>query len=176
MKRVFFLAVIALLVVGTSLTAQQNHKRNNEKCYSANDKIAGKNCMQPIDRMKANLDLTDEQVSKISDLKFKHENIALDKRNNIQKNQLAIRKMMTDNQIDKNELLNLVSKNSELQTEIKLAKTTMWLDIYNFLDDTQKVKWANTFAIFCEKGSKFYNKEKHGFRGNNCDKFPKDRM
>lgn len=172
MKRAFYLVVIALLAFGTSLIAQPQNGRGNGMGMGPDDRIGGGFGMKaPFERMEDNLKLTDDQVAKMSDLRFKHENLVIDTKNEIQKNKLVIRKMMTDNKIDQKELLKLTSKNSELQAKIKLSKTTMWLDVYNLLDDTQKEQWTKTFPMFLHRDGKF---DRPG-RNNDCDGFPKRR-
>jgi len=173
MKRVFFLLVMALLIVGTSLNAQPKNGQG-DKMFNLKHKMGCGNCMQaPNERMKANLNLTEEQVLKISDLRFKNENLELDAQNEIQKNRLAIRKMMVDNKIDSKELLKLTSTNSDLKAKIKQSKIALWLDIYNMLDDTQKSKWTKIYAMFGEKDGKFNHQGKRGFKGNECNSFRK---
>jgi len=175
MKRAFYLVVVALLAFGTSLIAQpQNggNGRGNGMGMGPDNRIGGGLGMKaPFERMEDMLKLTDDQVAKMSDLRFKHENLVIDTQNEIQKNKLVIRKMMTDNKIDRNELLKLTSKNSELQAKIKLSKTTMWLDVYNLLDDTQKEQWTKTFPMFLHRDGQF---DRPG-RNNDCDGFPKRR-
>ena len=173
MKRVFFLLVMALLVIGISLNAQPQNG-HGDKMLKLKDKMGCGNCMQaPNERMKADLNLTDEQVLKISDLRFKNENLELDAQSEIQKNRLAIRKMMVDNKIDTKELLKLTSTNSELKAKIKQSKIVLWLDIYKMLDEAQKTKWTKTFEMFGVKGGKFNHQGQHGFNGNECNIFRK---
>ncbi|MBU0475929.1 MAG: hypothetical protein KKF62_17425 [Bacteroidetes bacterium] len=174
MKRVFYLLVVILLVVGASLNAQPQNGRGNGMGmgFGSGDRLDG-GCgfKAPFERMEANLKLTDDQVAKISDLRFKHENLVIETQNEIQKNRLVVRKMMTDNKIDQKELLKLTSNNSELQAKIKLSRTTMWLDVYNLLDDTQKEQWTKTFNMSAHRDGKFNRKN-----GNNdCNRFPRGR-
>ncbi len=175
MKRAFYLVVIALLAFGTSLIAQPQNGGNGRGTgmgmYPDGRVGGGFGMKAPFERMEDMLKLTDDQVAKMSDLRFKHENLVIDTQNEIQKNRLVIRKMMTDNKIDRNELLKLTSKNSDLQAKIKLSKTTMWLDVYNLLDDTQKEQWTKTFNMFSHRDGRFDRPGRH----NDCYGFPKRR-
>lgn len=167
------LITAALLVIGSTTNAQsrngnskgmkqgQGYGQNNDK------NCTGSRNSSRFERMQEMLDLTDEQTSRISDLRFEHETLALDTRNEIEQNRLIVRKMMTDNEIDQEKLLNITSDNSELQGKIKLSRTTMWLDVYNMLDETQKVKWTKTFGQN-NNGRNFRKQGKGRFGNNDC--------
>ena len=131
-----------------------------------------------FERMQTLLNLTDEQITKMSDLRFEHEQMALEARSEIQKHRLIVRKMMTDNNIDQDKLLKITSENSELQGKIKLSRTTMWLEVYNMLDDTQKANWTKTFGQFGQNGGRSFHKQGRGRFGNNGNfgNFPQRRM
>ena len=175
MKRVIILFAATLLLIGSSLNAQPGMgyppgKPMKGQGFSQNKMMGGPMQMNRMERMKTMLNLTDEQAAKISDLRFAHETLAIDTRSEIQKNKLIVRKMMADNEIDQEKLLKITSENSELQGKIKLSRTTMWLEVYNMLDDAQKEKWTNTFGQFGQNGNskKFHKSGRGGFGNNNC--------
>jgi len=169
MKRLMILVTAALLVIGSTLNAQPRNgsgmRMGMQQGQGAgfNNNGSGSH----FERMKTMLNLTDEQAAKISDLRFAHETLAIDTRSEIQKNKLIVRKMMADNEINQEKLLKITSENSELQGKIKLSRTTMWLEIYNILDDTQKEKWTNTFGQN-GNGRNFHKSGRGGFGNNNC--------
>ena len=175
MKRIMILITAALLVIGSTTNAQSRNGNGNSKGMKQgqgyglnNDKnCTGSRNSSRFERMQEMLDLTDEQTSQISDLRFEHETLALDTRNEIEQNRLIVRKMMTDNEINQEKLLKITSDNSELQGKMKLSKTKMWLDVYNILDDTQKEKWTKTFGQNGQ-GRNSHKQGKGGFGNNDC--------
>jgi Spy/CpxP family protein refolding chaperone len=175
MKRLLILLTTALLVIGGSLNAQPSEgirAKQNHGFGINNDKNEFSDWpTSHFERMQKNLNLTDEQIAKMSDIRFEHQNMAIDLKGKIKKNRLIVRKMMEDNKIEKEKLLKIVSQNNELLSKIKLSKTNMWLDIYNILDDTQKEKWTKTFEKFDSKRREFI--KQHGNRRNDCCKAPK---
>ncbi len=186
MKRIIILVTATLLVIGSTTNAQPRNGNGNgnsrgmKQCqgYGLNNDMNGFGSRNGsrFERMQEMLDLTDEQTSKISDLRFEHETLSLETRNEIQKNRLIVQKMMTDTEVDKEKLLKITRDNSTLQGEIKLSRTTMWLEVYNMLDETQKVKWTKTFGQN-NNGRNFHKQGKGGFGNNNCGgKFNQRRM
>ena len=91
------------------------------------------------------LNLTDEQKGQIDAIRYGEEKATLDMRNEIEKNRLEIRHMITTNNIDAALLESLTKKNSEIQTELKQLLVKNWLAIYNLLDDNQKSIWTEKF-------------------------------
>ena len=168
------LVTAALLVIGSTLNAQPRNgsgydngmELNQGQGYNNNGNGFGSGAR--FERMQIILKLTDEQTTKISDLRFEHEQMALEANSEIQKHRLIVRKMMTDNNIDQEKLLKITNENSEFQGKIKLSRTTMWLEVYNMLDDTQKEQWTNTFGQNGRGGqnSKGFHKQGRGGSGN----------
>jgi Spy/CpxP family protein refolding chaperone len=179
------LATIALLVIGSSLNAQP--RNGNRMCMKQGQKSGFDNHKNGFgdrngprfERMQKMLNLTDEQSAKISDMKFEHEKMVLDSKNEIAQKKLVVRKMMTSNKIDQEELLKITKEKSDLQGKIKLSKTTMWLEVYNILDDIQKEKWTNTFGHFGKHGNckDFHKQARGGFGNDDCNRRnPQKRM
>jgi Spy/CpxP family protein refolding chaperone len=95
--------------------------------------------------IKDDLNLTEEQEQQMNTLRYEHQKIVLDKKNEIEKNRLEIRNMMVTNNINPDLLKSLIKKNSDIQAELKQIKIEHWLDVYNLLDDTQKEIWVEHF-------------------------------
>jgi Spy/CpxP family protein refolding chaperone len=182
MKRVIILFAATLLLIGSSLNAQPGMgyppgkpMMNNPMQgpgFQGNKMMSGPMQMNRMERMKMILKLTDEQESKINDIKFEHDNAVLDIKNDIAKNRLVVRKMMTDNKIDEDKLLSLTSTNAELRGKLSSSKINMWLSVYNILDDTQKEQWTKMFG---QMGQNSMQGKKGGRKGN-CGNFPQGRM
>jgi Spy/CpxP family protein refolding chaperone len=154
MKRLLVVITTTLFLLGSTLSAQPGMGMHGGKPgnpgvgFNGPRSGFGVNNMSRIDRMQTILQLTDEQKSKISDIRFEHQNFVLDTKNEIQKNRLTVRKMMADNNIDQKKLLSLTEKNSELNGKIKSSGVKMWLEVYNILNDTQKTQWTKMFGQF----------------------------
>jgi Spy/CpxP family protein refolding chaperone len=121
--------------------------------------------------MQKAFDLTDEQIKRISDLRFEHEKLELDLKNKIAFNKLIIKKMMSDNEINENKLLELTQTNGELKTKIKLSETKLWIGIYNTLNDEQKEKWTKTFGHRFGKNGLKHKMGQYRFESENFNKF-----
>ncbi len=157
MKRVIILVTVVLLAFGSTFNAQPRSGNGNGMKMNA----TGNN---NASRMQTLLNLTDKQKVKISDLRFAHEQMAIDTRSKIEKNKLFIRKMMMDNKVNENKLLSRTSDNSKLHSKIVESKTKMWLDVYKILDETQKALWTKNFNRMMQHGKK----SKHGSMKSNC--------
>ena len=135
MKRI--LAVISLAVFtafGLTLNAQGNFKKGQK--------------LNAKERLEEKLNLSDEQQDKFNDIRFAHKKEVIDLKAGIEKNRLGIRKMMADNNIDENKLIRLTEENNNLRSKIHTSKVSMWLDIYNILDNSQKETWTENFEKF----------------------------
>lgn len=148
MKKVIILLAATLLIIGSSLNAQPGMGHPHGRPGVKSNKMMGGGPMQMnrIERMATILKLSDDQKAKVSDIKFKNDNIVLDAKNGIAKNRLIVRKMMTDNKIDESKLLSLTSANAKLRSKISESKIKMWLSVYKILDDTQKIEWTKMFG------------------------------
>lgn len=93
-------------------------------------------------RIKAVLKLTPEQEKKFDDLKYQHQQGAIDIRAKIQKNRLELKKLINDGKIEEKKILQLTNDNSKLQGDIKLSAVKCGLDIYKILNDEQKMIWT----------------------------------
>jgi len=185
MKRLLVLVTTTLFLLGSTLSAQPGMGMPNGKKgpgFNGPGSGFGPNNMTRLERMQTVLKLTDEQVAQISDLRFEQQNLALDTRNQIEKNRLIVRKMMMDNKIDQEKLLAITNENSELNGKLRTSKVKNWLDIYNILDDTQKAEWTKMFNHLGQKGA-FGKQGKSGRHGKNgrgmntpCNRMPQPGM
>ena len=103
-------------------------------------------------QFKDELNLSAEQEEQIDALRYQHQKLVMEKKNEIEKNRFEIRHMMATNKIDAVLLQNLTKKNSEIQSDLKQLRVQHWLDVYNLLDDTQKEIWTERFEDMGSKG------------------------
>ena len=155
MKRLLILVTSALFLLGSTLSAQPQNGAAGRPGAKFNRQAGGfgGNNMTRIERMEKILNLTDDQKAKISELRFEQQNLILDTKNQIAKNRLIVRKMMTDNNVDQDKLLAITKENSELNGKLRTSKVKNWLEIYNILDNTQKEQWTKAFNNFSRNGA-----------------------
>jgi len=142
----------------SSIIAQNGNRTNSKELQGVKSK-----------KIQKALNLTEVQETKIRDLRFENQKLVLDIKNKIDQNKLVIRKMMADNKIDDAKLISISKENNELNGKIKLSKTKVWLDVYNILEDTQKVVWTEKFGRLGKKDIK--NKSKKNLRDRDCNRF-----
>jgi Spy/CpxP family protein refolding chaperone len=104
-----------------------------------------------IDRLAKVLELTDEQANQIRQLHYESEKAAIDLKSSLKKNRLEIDNMIAGNNIVDSEILNLVSKSSEIQSELKTNKIRLWLDVYKILNPEQQKMWVKHFQGMGER-------------------------
>lgn len=130
MKNLVLKSVIFLLVVtfAGSLFAQQRPMRNNK-----NDQI----CKL--------LNLTEDQEKQMQKFRLDHQEYVLDIKHKIEINQLEIKKILMEVNLDEAKLLSLSNANSELKAKIRDSKLKMWLDGYKILNADQQKLWKKKF-------------------------------
>ena len=91
------------------------------------------------------LNLTEQQKEKMKEIKFSFEEANIETEAKIKKNKLEIKKLLSNNSFNENELMTLIEKGGDLKLVLKKSKVRMWLDIRNILDDNQKIIWVKHF-------------------------------
>ena len=148
------LAIFFLLTTMIFAQTQKNFKRGS-KDYNGL-------------RVQTMLKLTDEQSEKFNDIKYTHQISVVDIQAEIQKNQIEVIKMMADNKIDSDKLLQLTNANSELHGKIKASNTQMWINVYNILNEDQKETWTKTFNRLGRREGTRGMGFGHGIRKGDC--------
>ena len=88
------------------------------------------------------LKLTPDQEKKFDDLNLEHQKAMVDVRAKIAKNQIELKGMLKDGNVDEKKLLQLTNENSKLQAEMKEMGVKKWIEINRMLDKDQKEIWA----------------------------------
>ena len=114
-----------------------------------------------LEQIKEHLNLNDDQEKQFNDLHFDHAQQVVDMRADIQKNRLAIKEMMTNNEVDEAKLRELSTANNEIRGKIHSSKVDMWLNIYKMLNKDQQEIWTKHFAAMGDG-----REGKHGKRFN----------
>lgn len=132
MKKIIL--IIILSIFSGSLFAQKPFKNKPDKNIIMHERIIQK------------LNLTEDQLKKLNQIKFSFEENRIELFAKLQKNRLEMKKMVKSSEINNSELLKLTEEGSRLSAELDKSRTKMWLDIYDILDDEQKVIWAENFG------------------------------
>jgi Spy/CpxP family protein refolding chaperone len=110
------------------------------------------------------LDLSETQVDQINNLRYAHQEEMIDLRSRVEKNRLEMLKLIGEDQIDTEKVIELSEQGSAIQAEMKRSKVNMWIDIYKLLDESQKKTWAKGFSrLGFELG--FGRHDRRGMRG-----------
>lgn len=160
MKRSLILSLAAAILLGSVLIFAQPQKNNERGTNWTNSGFDGL-------RVQKMLKLSDEQSVEFNDIKYNHQLSVVDIQSEIQKNRIEVKKMMADNKIDSDKLLQLTNTNNELQGKIKTSRTQMWLDVYNILNDDQKETWKKTFNRLGQREGRKGFVSGHGYGKNN---------
>ena len=128
MKKLFvFLILVSVSVMGFTFQNQ--------------DDPPGRMRMQLMEKLNLNPD----QLEKFKNFHYEHEKEMIDLQSEIEKNDLEIRKMMSESP-DKDALIKLSNKNNELRGAIQNSRINLWFNIYEFLNADQRVIWTQHFA------------------------------
>lgn len=132
MKKIIL--IIILSIFSGSLFAQKPFKNKPDKNIIMHERIIQK------------LNLTEDQLKKLNQIKFSFEENRIELFAKLQKNRLEMKKMVKSSEINNSELLKLTEEGSRLSAELDKSRTKMWLDIYDILDDEQKIIWTENFG------------------------------
>jgi Spy/CpxP family protein refolding chaperone len=155
MKRIILSMIALMLISAVTLQAQRNYG----------------NCFR-FEQVQEQLNLNDTQEKQFNDLHFAHRQKVIDLQAEIQKNKLAVKQMMINNEVDESKLRELTNSNSENRAKIHSSKVDMWISINKVLNKDQKEVWAKHFARMGDgrgKG-KHFNKSRRGFNQGNADR------
>ena len=130
MKKQIFTAAIAVILMSLSTASAQGRVGDCPDCP----------------RMKDRLNLSEDQLMKIQDLKTEHQKQLLDFKNSIAKNRLEMKQLLQDKTLDENKILALTDANSDIQAKMKRASVKHKFAVYNLLDDKQKEIFAENFG------------------------------
>lgn len=115
------------------------------------------------------LDLTEKQLDEIQKLKDSHLKVMSDYRNELQKLAIDMRTEWRKSVPDKKKIESLIDKMNEIRNKMNKQRLNHWFEIYNLLDEKQKVKFKefreNFFKDRFFDGPKFKREYFHRKRG-----------
>ena len=89
-------------------------------------------------RMFDKLNLTDEQKTKIEDLRIQHQKAMIDLRADMQKKRLAVKEIMLKGNYSRSDYLNLVNDLNSARNMVAASMANHRMDVYELLTDQQK--------------------------------------
>lgn len=87
------------------------------------------------------LDLTEKQLNDIQKLRDNHLKIMSDYRSELQKLAIDIRSEWRNPAPDKKKIESLMDKMNEIRNKMNKQRLNHWFEVYNLLDEKQKVKF-----------------------------------
>ncbi|MBN1638504.1 MAG: hypothetical protein JW866_06045 [Ignavibacteriales bacterium] len=128
-KLSLIIAIVLIASVGLNIHADTKPKRDGKK---------GKGIIKK-------LNLTDDQITKFKDMRYELESKLLELKYTEQKNQLEIKVLLKNTPIDKIGVMELINKNSQIKSEMKLLIVDNWFKVYEILDSEQQKIWIEHF-------------------------------
>jgi hypothetical protein len=94
------------------------------------------------------LNLTNIQADVLNDLIYDHKKSSIEERKNIELIRLEIEKILKSGKIDPELLQKRTEELIQIESEQKLSRTNLWLDIYIILDEKQQAIWSKSYLKF----------------------------
>lgn len=105
-------------------------------------------------QMHQQLNLTDEQQTKVDNMKFTHQKEMIDLKATLDKKELELRELKNKGNYTRDEYLNKVNEIISARNKIALSVANHQMDVYQILDENQKKEWNKMSHQFCEQREK----------------------
>lgn len=119
-----FLSIFFVLAIITDASAQNR-----------------KEMMHKFQKMQEQLNLTDQQKTKIEDLRLKHQEQMIDMRAELNKARLENHKLRKSEKLNRSDLLNQTKKMNAIKNKIAEARANHKMDVYELLTADQRKTW-----------------------------------
>ena len=100
------------------------------------------------------LNLTEEQQTKVDELKFTHQKEMIDLKANLDKKELDMNELKSKGNYTRDEYLNKVNEIISARNKIALSVANHHMDVYQLLDENQKKEWNKMSHQFGERREK----------------------
>jgi Spy/CpxP family protein refolding chaperone len=100
------------------------------------------------------LNLTEEQQTKVDELKFAHQKEMIDLKANLDKKELDMNELKSKGNYTRDEYLNKVNEIISARNKIALSIANHHMDVYQLLDENQKKEWNKMSHQFGERREK----------------------
>lgn len=121
-----FLTVIFVIAMVTDVNAQKR-----------------KDMRQNFQRIHEQLNLTDQQKTKLEDIRLKHQEQMIDMRSELEKARLENQKLRNSEKLNRSDVLNQTKKMNTIKNKIAEARTNHKMDVYELLTDEQRKIWKD---------------------------------
>jgi Spy/CpxP family protein refolding chaperone len=142
-KKVVLTAAMLALIAQPLLFAQAGGKKGHEGRKGDRKQVMeechGKFFGDPV-RMKKDLNLTDEQVTKIGDINKEHRKKMLDYKEKLAPREIQLKKLLLEDTVDMAKVRALLKEIGDLRVELQALRIEHRLDIEKVLTPDQKAK------------------------------------
>lgn len=108
-----------------------------------------------------NINLTDEQKQTINDLRYQHQSKAIELRSKLAQNQLELKKLFDEDNVDENAVMNIVNENNNIRNLLTNSKMEIRLKINSLLTSEQKQELKNKSCCGFGFGQEFKKGERN---------------
>jgi len=132
--------VVMLLVLISAAGLMAFSPQGGGHRFPGNQRGPGGNMRReiPLEKMAEELEITDEQLETIREIRFEHQETMIDKRAELEKAKLEMEKLMVDEDFDRDKIYSQAEKIDEIESEIKLAGIDAKLRGMEILTDEQR--------------------------------------
>jgi Spy/CpxP family protein refolding chaperone len=135
MKNLFVIMVAGIFTLSVVSVFGQGYGYGNN--YSDRD---GKR-NRDRDRIHEKLNLTDEQETKIEELRINHQKEMIEFRAELEKKELELQELKNKGEYTREDYTGKIKEQSEIRNRIQLARANHQMDVYELLDPAQKATW-----------------------------------
>ena len=100
------------------------------------------------------LNLSDTQKDQISKLRISHQMQMVDLNASLQLKKLELAKLKNNGNYSRDQYLVKIEAINSARDQIEISKANFQMDVYQFLDDTQKTQWNKYSQFFSERNGK----------------------
>lgn len=140
-------AVLGALLISGNLFSQEFRQGNRER-----DEFRNR------ERIQEKLNLSDEQVNKIEELKLSHRKEMIGLRADVEKKEVELEELKNSLNFSRDAYLNKINEIISGKNKIELARANHQMDVYQLLDDKQKQEWNKMTRMMHERKHKVVRK------------------
>jgi len=146
-KLLVFAAVLTALMISGNLFSQEFHQGNRER-----------DGMRNRDRIQEKLNLSDEQVEKIEELKLSHRKEMIAQRADIELKEIELEELKSNVNFSREAYLKKINEIISEKNKLEIARANHQMDVYQLLDDNQKKEWNKMTRIMHQRKHKVVRK------------------
>lgn len=144
--------IIAVIAVGIIISSQN---------IFAQEMLQKK--QQFRDQIHKQLNLTDDQQTKIDELKLAHKKEMIDLKANLDRKELALAELKNKGNYSREDFLNKINDVITARNKIAISFANHQMDVYEQLDENQKKEWNKISGEFGEHREKRVNRMMKNF-------------